>query len=399
MLNTDSQHTCHCEKRSATKRRGNLQHEHAGDCFVVPPRNDRWKKSYVRIVLTILLIPGLFAFSSREQENQEARTLATFPTYNTDAIVSGDYFEHIDTYLADHFGWRDKLVRTRATLLYALGMSPSKDVLRGKRDMFFLSREPIHQISGEDSYTIAQLKQVTAYLDELQNILAKDGRTLLVYIAPNKHSIYPELLPKTIPKTPHDAVYQLQTYIEQHSDVPVIHAKEAILRTKSEDNFPLYYLTDTHWGNYAAFVASQALLQAIPGAKPLDETNYTRQTIHTDQGDGDLSRLLGLEGSLPNTHQDITLSAKALPYEALLGKTASGSVHIVTTASTTGPSVLIFHDSFIDAMFPFLATGLRKATFVRHSPPTLAEIDAEARTDVVIIELVERNLPRLMDAS
>ncbi len=68
---------------------------------------------------------------------------------------------------------------------------------------------------------------------------------------------------------------------------------------------------------------------------------------------------------------------------------------IISTANDGGnKSVLMFRDSFGNALYPFAANDFEQARFSRALPYDLTDIGAY---DLVVIEIVERNIGNLLE--
>ena len=66
---------------------------------------------------------------------------------------------------------------------------------------------------------------------------------------------------------------------------------------------------------------------------------------------------------------------------------------IESTCRTGTGTLLCWRDSFGNSLYPYLAQRFEKATFLRASSYDLTKL---GEADTVIIELVERNIPRLV---
>ena len=75
--------------------------------------------------------------------------------------------------------------------------------------------------------------------------------------------------------------------------------------------------------------------------------------------------------------------------------TRPDSITIETTGGESG-SLLMFRDSFGELLYPYLADSFERAHFSRQSAYDLTKIGA-TQADVVMIELVERNIRWLME--
>ena len=68
----------------------------------------------------------------------------------------------------------------------------------------------------------------------------------------------------------------------------------------------------------------------------------------------------------------------------------------IRTSSAASGTLLMFRDSFGNALHPFLAEDFREAIITRQMPYPLEQVQ---EGDTVIIEIVERNLPNILKYS
>jgi hypothetical protein len=97
-------------------------------------------------------------------------------------------------------------------------------------------------------------------LTTLNQYLKSQGITLLIVVAPNKATIYPDKLPAQIKLQPTASrLDELITYLEENN-LPALRAAR-----KEQD---IYYKTDTHWSGYGALVAYTTIIEALESSYP-----------------------------------------------------------------------------------------------------------------------------------
>jgi hypothetical protein len=72
----------------------------------------RWMVTHVVVFALALMTAGalFFGMPRVEASELERRNLATFPTFNPEALAAGTYTQAIDLYVADHFPFREEMV-------------------------------------------------------------------------------------------------------------------------------------------------------------------------------------------------------------------------------------------------------------------------------------------------
>ena len=149
----------------------------------------------------------------------------------------------------------------------------------------------------------------------------------------------------------------------------------------------LYHKRDSHWNNLGARIGYDALMKAAGGnVGAYADTPYTIQEVW----DGDLDKLLG------NTQKDQQAVWETdFTYEYTSRYRSEEDV-LITTACANGQGHLVmFRDSFANALLPLLAEQYATATFSRALPYALDLTEIE-EADTVIVEIVERNLSNLL---
>ncbi len=271
-------------------------------------------------------------------------------------------------------------------------------VLVGSNDWLVLVGD-----NGADDYQNShlfsqeQLFQIQHRIDGIANALKSQGITFLMVVAPNKNTIYPENIPGQLPVLgAQSRLDQVLDYQKQHGVTSILDLRPALLAARNDR--PLFYRTDTHWNGYGAFLGYAEIVKALHSdypnlsAHPLKDYRLADESVH--QGD------LGLRfapGSAPETFFELAprFDSPVTRFELLQDKVLY-SFRYRQNAPADAPSAIIYHDSFMSAMAPFLADHFSKSTFIWSLQMNLAYIQSE-HPNVVIFECTERYLDSLLD--
>ncbi len=270
----------------------------------------------------------------------------------------------------------------------AAGQASRAPVIIGRDGWLFYSGDRlIEDYRCTDPFTPDELDAWKRMFEERQAWLAARGIRYLVVVAPNAQSIYGEFLPQSMNKVGDKS--RLDQLVEGMSGSPVelIDLRGPLLAAKKERR--TYHKTDTHWNDFGAFVGYQVIMDALKkwnGAaesSPLDSFD-----IRTVDAEGDyLAKLV--ESPLAYREEVIEL----VPREARKAKveTVSGTEFIATRDDAPLPTAVFLHDSFMQALHPFLNEHFERAHYLWTREFRLDVIEQE-RPAIVIEELVQRKL-------
>ena len=300
-------------------------------------------------VLLLSLLLTVFLPDQRFSE-MENRYLAQKPELSLQAVLSGDWMEEMETYLADQFPGRTFFVRSKATLNYLLGQREIGGALLGADGRYF-------EVFEEGDARLAQNAEI------LRAFAAKvPGRVffLPVYSA---FSVYPEDLPSFAFAPDERAILSA---LDLPETVTVADAYEELLAHKGED---LYFRTDHHWTQDGAYLAYRAFCRAAgwqaaaPARVQSEETFFgslfSRAPLWGVRGDDfayyEIPSKVRVTYDMAKTADSVytmeALSKKDMYTFFLDGNHAR--VDIETDAGT-GKTLVVLQDSFAHALVPLL---------------------------------------------
>jgi hypothetical protein len=328
----------------------------------------------------------------------ENRTMAPPPTLDAGPRQAR---RQMDAWFNDHFGFRNPLVELHGRVAYRLGISTSRDVVLGRDGWLFYATDRILESRrGVLPFTPAELAAWQAKLEERRDWLAARGIRYVFAVAPEKSSLYAEELPDAWqPLGGYTRTDQLLTWMRSRSTVPTLDFRPALAAAKESDR--LYHRTDTHWNDAGAFIAYSEvaawLARQFPAVRPLARDAFDRQ-VRVGAA-GDLAGMLALGTVL--TEERIVLAPKEPspveprePTAVMRSRPYRPRHEPKVFACPTGeiPRAVVVHDSFFQAVQPFLARHFRRSTFLR--AVVAPEVIEDEKPDVVIEEMIERVLSR-----
>ncbi|MDE5583924.1 MAG: hypothetical protein K2J08_09490 [Ruminococcus sp.] len=340
---------------------------------------------YSAIFVVICLVPSVLAPFIKSDSSGEKRRLSELPrATNDDGTVNFDFFSEFETYFSEHFAFRQQLVTLDGKLKSAVfGTSSNQDVIVGK-DGWLYYGETVNDFLNIKTLSRRGINNIKNNLDMMYKYCQRNNADFIFTIAPDKNSVYPEYMPYNyVPDENVKGNYEnLSESLEE--DFPYCDMKEVILNTKA--NIPLYHKKDTHWNNLGAY-AGHARLMEMLGREKCPSGNWTISYNHK----GDLSDMI-----FPTEKADDiqVYSDYNYKYQYLGRFTSFDDMTIKTFCEGKNGNLLMYRDSYGEAILPFIAECFGTAEFSRTVPYRMDNI-GENGADTVILEIVERNIPNL----
>jgi alginate O-acetyltransferase complex protein AlgJ len=205
-------------------------------------------------------------------------------------------------------------------------------------------------------------------------IVRASGRSVVLMVAPEKSTIYPELVaPKTIDwKCAHRQKARLWSEIESIRNPDVIPLREALLELKRRyRGEPVYEPLGSHWNDISALELVRRALERV-GRGVRVKAGEVRAGTRTYKSD--IAPFAGQgEQSRPGPARTIV-------------RTAGDRARVI------GGRTLFLHDSYGDNAAPLLAPyagTFSSPSFLALNPRSI--VDALRQSDTVIVETVERD--------
>ena len=340
-----------------------------------------FKKLYIVSICLILSAP-LFLMPFAQDTSAEKRQLSKFPALVTEHGLNTDFFSELDTWMTEHFPFRAEIISSNNLLKATLfGASDEDQVVVGKNGWLYFS-QTLPDYFGENTMTQAQIQQIATTLSLVDEFVTQSGADFVFAVAPNKNTIYPQFMPAHYQPgqgaTNLDRLHGLLQGKSFYVDL------QGALVGNAEQ---VYHARDSHWNNLGAWIAWRQIASAAGRKDNLfQEADYTWQ----QNWRGDLEDMIFPAFSFMDWQADFDVD---WTYQITSNFRSEEDILITTENSKGKGRLLMFRDSFGNALFPFFAQSYEQAVFSRAVPYDLRAIDAY---DTVIIEIVERNLSNLI---
>ncbi len=317
--------------------------------------------SIVISLCTVVFSVMLIVMPKSDFSENENRSLADFPSFDADAVLSGDYMSDITEYLSDHFPMREKFVRLKNSFeIDVLGKKYINDIFIGK-DGYFI----------EDYEKPENTEKIINNLNAFQHKINIKADIMLV---PTQITVYADKLPKLA-----SPLSQLKTIDEYYSslDMNCIELYDAFMSAK--DSEKLFYRLDHHWttdGAYCAYVQYCTEKGFTPLKKSEFETEeikdfkgtiYSKLNYENEYTEGETITLykknddmtVSYDGKESNSLYNMDYADKKDKYSVFLNNINS-FVEITNNSVKNGRTLAIAKDSYANSLIPFLAEHYSK---------------------------------------
>lgn len=344
------------------------------------------KLIYCILFFAICLCPSLGMLVTKQETSSENRQLSEFPSPKTEeGKINVEWLSQAGDYFQEHFAFRNELVTGNALLHGRLLETSTADgVIQGKNGWLYY-KDSLDDYLGQDLLSDRSLFNIAHMLSMTQQALEEKGVNFLFTIAPNKNSLYGDNMPyydklKVSDQTNRE---NLENWLKTEK-VAYADLYQALM----EEDEVLYHARDSHWNNKGAALAADVLMDAL--GKDHDSYEGESYTVRRDYT-GDLDTMLY---PLASTADDEIYYDKETTYATVEEIQSNFDPRITTVNPVKEGSLVMYRDSFGNALLPYMADAYANAYFSRGIPYQLMDVETHS-ADTVIIERAERFLPEM----
>lgn len=334
----------------------------------MPTINKLYAWSFVIILsgllILFMLIPTSFFSELENRRLQEA------PKFSWEALFKGTFTKEAETYVTDHFPFRDQWVAGKSILEQLRLQQENNGIYRGKDGYLF------EKLEEPDDFKLAQ------YTEAVNQFAERHANKQITFLlAPTSIGLYEDKLPWLAPTYSQRKIHQF--IAEQLGEHLTFIDGFDFLESEKYSADPLYYKTDHHWTTHGAYLAYAAY------AKHLNWTPVNKQQFHITPVStsflGSFHTRSLFTGVQPDTIEvytpinsvhselyiaDTDTTRESLYDPAFLNKKDQyayfqGGVHARMQINTTLPKadldkLLVIKDSYAHNMLPFLTAHVRE---------------------------------------
>ena len=344
------------------------------------------KLIYCILFFAICLCPSLGMLVTKQETSSENRQLSEFPSPKTEeGKINVEWLSQAGDYFQEHFAFRNELVTGNALLHGRLLETSTADgVIQGKNGWLYY-KDSLDDYLGQELLSDRSLFNIAHMLSMTQQALEEKGVNFLFTIAPNKNSLYGDNMPyydklKVSDQTNRE---NLESWLKTEK-VAYADLYQALM----DEDEVLYHARDSHWNNKGAALAADVLMDAL--GKDHDSYEGESYTVRRDYT-GDLDTMLY---PLASTADDEIYYDKETTYATVEEIQSNFDPRITTVNPVKEGSLVMYRDSFGNALLPYMADAYANAYFSRGIPYQLMDVETHS-ADTVIIERAERFLPEM----
>lgn len=353
------------------------------------------------LFLGALVAPGVDSLLRPEERMSvliENRKPEPFPELEPTLASLNALPSNLERWYGDALGLREWLLRCHHRVRMQLfGVSPSEQVRLGQRGWIFPRDMDMLAVSlGRLKLSPGRLELWRRALESRRDFCEAHGAEYVVAIAPEKGSIYPELLPNGLAPFRPTPLDQLVGWLERRSDMRILDLRELMLAEKAKDHDGdfAYYPLGTHWTDRAGYAVYARLLDRLCGRFPtLSPTPLSALHWQVSASDGDSwAERLHMQGIL-HQHAELTVEIER-DFDCEVGFVEARKLYgCVRGPDPAAPRLLLYYDSFGERLRKLFANHFSECWF-EASPDFDPGLVRRERPDVVMQIFAERNLLR-----
>jgi peptidoglycan/LPS O-acetylase OafA/YrhL len=270
----------------------------------------------------------------------------------------------------------------------------------GKENWVFLGNIHDNKVAKIKLANIPNNEQINALHKQFSDIAeagAKTNTKIVLFIGPNKSSIYPEYLPDKL--VPSNTKY-ISYFLDNLKDIPnltIVNPTDDLLRLKNTEGI-LYWRKDSHWNNKGAYLAYSVFCKQL--GLPDPQVDFQRGRPWSNIFSPPFSELNNIPLHADDSWDVIWKNKpnwKEKEVENVQKNPAFGPITKVTNlAPLSDKTIWVVGDSFSGSLRQYFNSTFKEIFYVGHLGNTLNDLPtdlakAEKKPDILVIVRVERS--------
>lgn len=309
------------------------------------------------IIISIFILD--IVVPSKSFSEIENRNLAKKPKFSLEALEDGSYTKKLETFINDHFLFRDEWISLKSISEYALGKIENNNIIYGKNGYMF---DKIKSYDKDRFYK--NLEALNIFISKF------DGRVSTM-IVPNSYEIYDDYVPLGA-----NLLNQKEIIDEIYNSNSKDNNIDLISLFKENKEKYIYYRTDHHWTTYGAYLAYSEYIKSL-GEKPIELNAFKENHVENFYGTYfskskafnaksdvltyyDIDNItMNIDGKKYNSLYDYEKLNGRDKYSAFI-RGNNGLTIIKNNMVKNKKKLLVFKDSFANSIIPFLSQNFEE---------------------------------------
>lgn len=339
----------------------------------------------------------------------EKRLLATFPSFPANLPQVQRFFSGVDSYLNDHFGFREWMVfryqrelrkRFEDTNLITM-------VQKGTNDWyFFTGGKTLENFTGRHLLSTDDLNEWVETYQAKRRWLEEQGIRYLFIVPPNKTTVYGEFLGEPwVSQKGRTRLSQIKGALEKSDKSSFLDLTWTFVGKWHDED--LFFKSDTHWNYYGAYLGYLTIAEKIealfPGSHLKRDFTFsktvTRKCEKKKNNCGDLTNMIldydsfvesfRVVDDFPHCAVDQTYN-----YNFSNLNTKRPEFYLAKSCQSKELRALVFRDSFFTALEPYFSENFKEVIYLwkSYDQKNVEELLTVFKPDIVIEEKGEREL-------
>lgn len=352
--------------------------------------NKKSKLIYIWIISILLVLPMVSSLFNMDSPNYNRSSISALPKLILSNEFDLRFTEKFDQYYTQNFNLRSLFVSLyHQTSIILFKETGNNQVLLGDNSMLFF-KETLNDFQRTSTLSVHDIERLNEVFRIIQLYTSSKAIESYFFVAPNKATIYPEYFPDNYQVFENKS--NLEMLLESSLQLPFINVKNALLDHKDIYQEVIYHKKDSHWNQLGAYIAYQEILSEM-GLTPLsfDESKLEKEVSwHGDLSvmlypafrDLDIQYNLGIEETFIFTR----------PIRQF------DDMQIESRNEHMSNSIVMFRDSFANALIPLISNSFESAHYFRNFPYDFRLLES-INPDYLLLEIAERNIPWLLQTT
>ncbi len=309
--------------------------------------------------------------------------------------INYNFGKDFEAWFDDRIFGRKMLIDSK--FLIFMDREGKRSIIGKNKFLFYKKENSIENYQNINLFTPEELSRIADYLVLVNNYCKKHNKKFYFVIAPDKNKIYGEYYPGYYKKIRPDSksrANQLKNYLEKNTNVKVIYLYDTLMKNK--DKGILYYKGDTHWNQLGAYFGYEEIMKRLikDGIKAIPiKIDTNKDLLYTTIAVGDLHDLPKIVLKQDKTQYPVfSIDTNAYAYKKIIEEEKAEIIK--TKKNIAALNLCMYRDSFGESMIPLFSNTFRNVIYYPRSNIKTKEIK---NFDIVILELVERNIYRIRD--